>query len=327
VRKIPSVQRPLISIITPSFHAAGTIGETLDSVLPQLSDDVEHLLIDACSTDGTLEIAGKYPHLRVRSERDRGIYDGMNKGAELAAGEWLLFLQADDWLPAGTLDAYREAIRNNPDADLITGTATAVKEDGSTVWKITDENCCLLTLTNIVLGEPMINARLIRRSFFKELDGFSPDYSLASDREFLIRSTLCNARNSMTPRETYRYRWHQDSSTMTEFGPLTGKLSGEHLRMACFFLQGIEDDERKVFVKWHSRLTVQMAMNALESGSGKFLKAALTGSKEDVWWITGLINEIMRSFPRFLLRGGKTRSQVARKTSHQARTHPIITKK
>jgi len=164
------VQRPLISIITPSFHAAKTIGETLDSVLPQLLGDVEHLLIDACSTDRTLEIAAKYPHLSVRSEHDRGIYDGMNKGAALAEGEWLLFLQADDWLPERTLDAYRMAISEAPMADVICGSAEAVEESEggwSTIWSVKDSSLKKLSAKNIALGEPMINARLFRKSFFE----------------------------------------------------------------------------------------------------------------------------------------------------------------
>ena len=314
MRKIPPVQRPLISIITPSFHAAGTIGETLDSILPQLSDDVEHLLIDACSTDGTLEIAGKYPHLSIRSERDKGIYDGMNKGAALAAGEWLLFLQADDWLPVGTLDAYRMAVKESPMAEVICGSAEAIKESSgrwSAVWSVTDRDQKKLTFENIALGEPMINARLFRKSSFEKLGGFSLEYSLASDRDFLLRAAETGVVQQQVDAMTYCYRWHEGSSTMTEGNELTSKLSQENLAIAKTHLPRGSSSSRRALCRWHDRLTVQAAMNALENFRWKDLaKASREGMSENAGWIFCFTGEILRSLPGFLSRGGKTRTRL-----------------
>ena len=314
MRRILSVQRPLISIITPSLHAAGTIGETLDSVLPQLSGDVEHLLIDACSTDGTLEIAGKYPHLSVRSERDKGIYDGMNKGAALAAGEWLLFLQADDWLPAGTLDAYRKACKESPMAEVICGSAEAVKEsDGhwSPVWSVTDASRKKLSAENIVLGEPMINARLIKKNAFEKLGGFSLEYSLASDRDFLLRAAETRVVQCQVDSLTYRYRWHAGSSTMTEGNALTSRLSQENLAIAKTHLPRASSTNRRALLRWHDRLTVQAAMNALENFRWKDLvQASREGMSENAGWVACFSEEILRSLPGFLSRGGRTKSRI-----------------
>ena len=111
----------LISIITPTFNAGVTLGETLESVRQQMGEDMEHLLLDACSTDRTLDVVKQFSHLVVHSEPDSGIYDGMNKGAELARGDWLLFLQGDDWLAEGTLEAYLRTIALHPDAEMICG--------------------------------------------------------------------------------------------------------------------------------------------------------------------------------------------------------------
>jgi glycosyltransferase involved in cell wall biosynthesis len=308
------VQRPLISIITPSFHAAGTIGETLDSVLPQLSDDVEHLLIDACSTDGTLEIAGKYPHLSIRSERDKGIYDGMNKGAALAAGEWLLFLQADDWLPAGTLDAYRKAFKESPMAEVICGSAEALKESSgrwSAVWSVTDRDQKKLTFENIALGEPMINARLFRKSSFEKLGGFSLEYSLASDRDFLLRAAEAAVIQHEVDAMTYRYRWHAGSSTMTEGNALSKKLRQENLKIAEDHLRRVHPADRGILKTWRARLSIEEGMNALETGEGKvFFNALVSGCREQPLWPFYLAMEFVKSLPGFVMRGGKTRTQV-----------------
>jgi glycosyltransferase involved in cell wall biosynthesis len=308
------VQRPLISIITPSLNASGTIDETLQSVVSQLDDDVEQLLIDACSTDGTLEIAGKYPHLSVRSECDRGIYDGMNKGAALASGEWLLFLQADDWLPSGALEAYRKAITVAPMAEVICGSASAVKEsEGSweAVWSVTDGDRKKLTCKNIALGEPMINARLFSKSTFQKLGGFSLEYSLASDRDLLLRASHAAVIQHEVDAMTYRYRWHAGSSTMTEGNALTQKLSRENLAIAKAHLQEASAGSRGVLLKWHDRLTVQAAMNALEHFQGrKLLQNIREGMSENQGWITCFAIEILCSLPGFLFRGGKTRTQL-----------------
>jgi glycosyltransferase involved in cell wall biosynthesis len=312
-----AVQQPLISIITPSFNASGTIGDMLESLLPQLSDDIEHLLIDACSSDGTLDIARQYPHLTILSERDRGIYDGMNKGAALAKGDWILFLQADDWLPAGTLEAYRKAISESAMASVICGSAEAVKESEgcwSTVWSVTETSRKLLTAENLALGEPMINARLFKRNAFELLGGFSLEYSLASDRDFLLHATETGMIQHEVDARTYRYRWHSGSSTMTEGNALSSKLSQENLAIAKKHLRTATGSARQALRKWHDYLTVQAGMNALEEYRlGGLIRAFKAGISENPGWPACFIKEVLRSLPGFLSRGGKTKSQILKK--------------
>lgn len=88
-----------ISVITVVFNAVETIEDTIKSVIDQDYDDIEHIIIDGGSTDGTLDVVNCYKdHLaKVVSEPDNGIYDAMNKGIELATGEITGNLNADDW--------------------------------------------------------------------------------------------------------------------------------------------------------------------------------------------------------------------------------------
>jgi glycosyltransferase involved in cell wall biosynthesis len=305
---------PHISIITPVLNAARTLAETIESIVSQDHSEVEHLLIDARSTDGTLEVAARYPHLKITSEHDRGIYDGMNKGADLASGEWLLFLQADDWLPAGSLAAYREAIKNHPNAVMITGGAEAVKCVGGKwipVWSVNDLEAKKTTIANFALGEPMINARLIRKDYFQKIGGFSLEYSLASDRDFLLRVAGSPGTKVEIPALTYRYRWHSGSSTMTEGNKLTQRLSAENLAVAKKHLSIQDGSGKKILKKWHSQLIIQLAMNALESFKMKGVLGAMKdGIAINPFWPYFFIIEILRSIPGLLARGGKTRSQV-----------------
>jgi glycosyltransferase involved in cell wall biosynthesis len=309
----------LISIITPTLNAGKTLGETLESIRLQLGHDVEHLLIDAGSTDETLKIAADHPTLTVVSEPDDGIYDGMNKGARMALGEWLLFMQADDWLPEGSLDAFRRMISEYPDTSMICGGAEAVRlSEGrwTCVWKVEQREQKALTIRNIALGEPMINARLIRRDVFWKLGGFSQEYSLASDRDFLLRAAEAGIGQKELTVMTYRYRWHIGSSTMTEGNSLSGKLRKENLDIARNHL-GLSDDAGQAEIrKWHSRLSVEGAMNALESANaGEFLDNLRQGCRVEPLWPIQLLAEILKSLPGFLARGGRTKSRQIKETT------------
>ena len=88
--------RPLVSIITPSFNRADLIGHAIESVLKQDYSPIEHIIIDGGSTDGTLDLLAQYPHLKVVSGPDNGMYDALNKGLKLAQGEIIGFLNTDD---------------------------------------------------------------------------------------------------------------------------------------------------------------------------------------------------------------------------------------
>ena len=96
-----------ISLITASYNSAGTIGTAMESVLSQKGVDVEYIVVDGGSKDGTVEIAREYSARPTRSarltfkwisERDRGMYDAINKGVEMATGDVVGILNADDVL-------------------------------------------------------------------------------------------------------------------------------------------------------------------------------------------------------------------------------------
>lgn len=86
-----------ISIITATFNSAATIRDTLECIRLQDYSDVEHIIIDGGSTDGTLEIVREFPHVqKIISEKDEGIYDAMNKGIAASSGNVIGILNSDD---------------------------------------------------------------------------------------------------------------------------------------------------------------------------------------------------------------------------------------
>lgn len=117
------------SVITVCWNAAGTIGDTLASVAAQVGPEVEHIIIDGGSTDGTLEIVERYRRdgVKVHSGRDKGIYDAMNKGLDLATGDVIGFLNADDfYCRTDALAAVEAALQNAPDRQGLAATIAIV---------------------------------------------------------------------------------------------------------------------------------------------------------------------------------------------------------
>ncbi len=87
-----------ISVITTSYNSGHTIGDTINSVLSQDYSNVEHIIVDAGSTDDTLEVLRRFQDkVKFVSEKDGGIYYGMNKGLAMSTGDVICFLNADDW--------------------------------------------------------------------------------------------------------------------------------------------------------------------------------------------------------------------------------------
>jgi len=112
-----------ISIITVSCNANRVIEACLRSVASQTYKNVEHVVIDGLSADGTVDTARRFPHVTTLvSERDDGIYDAMNKGLRRVTGDYVLFLNADDTLRSRTTLAETvAAIEKDPGADVYYG--------------------------------------------------------------------------------------------------------------------------------------------------------------------------------------------------------------
>jgi glycosyltransferase involved in cell wall biosynthesis len=123
-------RRPRISIITPSFNQSRYIGETIESVLAQDYPDIEHIVVDGGSSDGTLEMLARYSHLKIISEPDRGHADAINKGMRLATGDIYGFLNSDDTLAPGALRRIGREIDPSSGKHVIMGRCRFIDERG-----------------------------------------------------------------------------------------------------------------------------------------------------------------------------------------------------
>lgn len=129
---------PLISIITITYNAVKTIEETILSVINQTYPNIEYIIIDGGSTDGTIDIIKKYEsHIsHWISEPDKGIYNAMNKGIELAHGKWINFMNSGDtFYDKKTLENIRFSKIKNENIKVIYGDTLLILKSGKAEYK------------------------------------------------------------------------------------------------------------------------------------------------------------------------------------------------
>jgi glycosyltransferase involved in cell wall biosynthesis len=179
---------PLVSLVTPVLNGAATIRRTIDSVLGQDYPNLEYLVLDAGSTDGTLDILRAYgERLTWHSEPDQGQSDAINKGLARTSGVYLNWLSADDFLLPRAIRHLVELLQANPDVPVAYGRVNLVHADG-TFWEddrnVRDETFeFMLHLDNFIL-QP---AALFTRDAWQTCGPLVLDYHYAMDRDFWIK--------------------------------------------------------------------------------------------------------------------------------------------
>jgi glycosyltransferase involved in cell wall biosynthesis len=179
----------VVSIITATYNSAPTLEQCIQSVMQQSYQDIEHILIDNCSTDGTLDIAKSYSDeiSRIVSEPDKGIYDALNKGIQLARGEIIGFLHADDfYASANVIALVAEQFKDNE--------INAVYGDLQYVDKKTGEKVIRNWVSGNFSHEKLKNGWMpphptlfIKKSCYKAYGLFDLNYKIAADYELMIR--------------------------------------------------------------------------------------------------------------------------------------------
>jgi len=178
-----------ISIITVCYNSEKTIGDTLVSVRKQDYDNIEHIIVDGLSTDSTLAVvAAEGAHVKkVVSEKDKGIYDAMNKGIALATGNVIGFINADDFYPSPDVLTVVAAAFSASGTDCCYGDLCYVRQDdvSKTVryWRSAP-----FVPGNFGVGWcPPHPTFFVRREVFARLGGFDLSFKIAADFELMAR--------------------------------------------------------------------------------------------------------------------------------------------
>ncbi len=208
-----------ISIITACYNSAQFIRTCIESVLSQGYDNFEHIIIDGGSADGTLDILKHYPHLKVVSEPDQGLYDAWNKGIALSQGDIVAIMNSDDFYGENVFKNVRAEFDHDPAIQLVTGKALqCIKKPDESWVKVCDyvENpASVFEIKNLSIWGPVINARFFRKSVFEDIGPFNLAYKAAADIETMIKVVLKKYKTSYIDQYVYYYVSHPGSLSLS----------------------------------------------------------------------------------------------------------------
>ena len=250
--------KPLISVITVVYNAESTIENAIQSVLSQTYGNIEHIVIDGGSTDGTLDILNKFDGQISYwlSEKDAGIYDAMNKGMNLATGEIVGFLNADDYyFDDSVLEQVSRALSDRQ-VQACYADLEYVSQDNLRVIRYWQSRPFRKGLFASGWCPPHPTF-YVRKSVIEKLGGFDLTFKLAADAEFMIRYLERNEVSSRyVPRIWVRMR----------AGGQTNKSWANIIRQNGEIIDGLRKNGINVsFLRFFS--------NKLFSRAGQFLRA------------------------------------------------------
>jgi glycosyltransferase involved in cell wall biosynthesis len=178
--------QPLVSVITSVLNGGKFLTACLESVLSQDYPNIEHIVIDGGSTDGTVDLLRRYDD-RValwKSEPDNGIYDAWNKGLSEAGGEWICFLGSDDEFLPHAIGSYMRLAVKRPDAEYLSSKVLVVHPSGYLrtlgrpwSWRKFSQSMCT--------PHP---GSMHRRRLFERLGTYDLSYRIVGDYELLLRA-------------------------------------------------------------------------------------------------------------------------------------------
>lgn len=175
------------SVITVVFNAFDTIERTIHSVLSQSFDNYEYIIIDGASTDGTQNIIENYRDKITKyvSEPDNGVYDAMNKGIKVASGEYIVFINANDWFELDALEIIERAIQDNK-ADILYGLVKKHNYCGECGYMGTDgtDDPERIHFYNIYCHQGLF----IRKSLYERLGMYDCNYKVFADYEWILNA-------------------------------------------------------------------------------------------------------------------------------------------
>lgn len=236
-----SEARPTFSIITVCRNAERSIGRTIESVVEQVDfgGTVEHIVIDGVSTDGTLRVVAGFPHLRVVSGPDAGIYDAMNKGVALARGQYIGLLNADDWYEPNALAAVARAFHEAPGVSVVHGDVRRWTAEGPLDVVRPPSGRRRKGSVTMPVHHP---ACFVTRNVFDRVGGFNLTFPVFADYDWVMRVVADGAAFHYCPTvltnfrlggvSTMRFAWRERYGVIRAHG--SGALSaGYTVAHAC----------------------------------------------------------------------------------------------
>lgn len=248
-----SQQTLSFSVITVCFNSAETLGRALQSVADQDWPNVQHIVIDGASKDGTAQILEENQDQlsHVISEPDRGIYDAMNKGLDLAKGDVICFLNADDYYDSNYVLSKVAKAMKQEHLDAIVGDVGFFRKE-NIHHLVRHYRSGRFTPERLAWGwMPAHPALFMRREVFRRVGHFKTDYQIAADYEYVVRA-FCG-------QEPLRYKHLPEVLVRMQMGGVSTKGIRATIRLNQEIIRacrenGVATNYLKILVKYPLKL-------------------------------------------------------------------------
>lgn len=277
--------QPKISIIMPTYNRSDYICEAIESALGQTYDNIELIVIDDGSTDGTRKQLEKYSsdrRFKYMRQENQGQSIARNKGLKMAEGEFIAFLDSDNiWLP-GKLERQVEIMNKNQSFDIFYGDGILIDEKGAEVSR---ENMSRYSgnITRHLIKDNCVsmNTTLTRKKCFDELGGMSEEVRAGDDYELWLRLST-KFKFYYTPEYFVRYRVMDDQISTDKYRRFN---SNERVLQKFFerFPESVTKVEKKRAISYFYIRKVRH-----EISERRFIRAfinIINALKHDAWWL------------------------------------------
>ncbi len=244
---------PLVSIITPSFNQARYLPATMDSVLGQDYPNIEYIVVDGGSTDGSAAIIESYAERLAWwvSEKDKGQTDAINKGFARANGEILAWLNSDDTYEPGAVREAVEFLLENPDVGLVYGDCNFIEENGRKYGKFNAAQTDYEKLRQGYVHIPQ-QASFWRAELWKQVAPLDDSFFFAMDYDLWVRLAKISEVRYLPGRNWANFRLHPDAKSIAADKYCWDEMMRVHYREGGSFFSVINAKHivRKVVAPW-----------------------------------------------------------------------------
>jgi glycosyltransferase involved in cell wall biosynthesis len=308
---------PKISVIVPVFNSVKTIEKALRSILDQNYANTEIIVIDAGSTDGTVEIIKRY-ELSIyywHSKPDGSCGLAINLGLQQATGELTAQLMADDWFEPNTFDAIGQAFVENNAADIISCGGRIVcfdkkRQQYKALAIYVSPKQLTLDVHNMCFGLPAMSSRFITKKLLDKMGLMIPfdkngKHNFSADRELLLRAAIYQCKNVIINHLGHTYLAHAGSATFSNNRNNQLKIYQEHMAIVENYIAkyDMSAQVQSWLLYWYNDQSVRLLIYKLFAGEYRV-----------VWHITK--NGIKKSRAKWLIALFATPCKIASKKGY-----------
>ena len=211
-----------ISIITVCWNSESTIEKCIQSVINQSYKNIEYIIIDGKSDDSTVDIIKEYsPYIEYYiSEPDSGLYDAMNKGIELASGEYILLLNSDDWYTEDCVQTLLDE-KLKSEAELVSALANYIDENEEFQFTTGED---LLDETTHIRNPLRHETMLVSKELYNKFGPYDEKYRVIADFHFILKLYQAKVSHHLVKKPLMYFRSTGVSSTDMDNCLLIGRL-------------------------------------------------------------------------------------------------------